>query len=228
VIAELVRQHAAPQLLVDELAAQIGRDLLEEVAEKNVVRVTVHRARRDSEFGRVYRIAVFDELAEVCALLPALARQDELRMLAGEKPIFLDELNRRLGGELVDVVPNLRTNVGKDYVADSLGNSGSRPAVAEYIAVSADATAPAAGDTTLTGEISSGGLARATATYAHTVNTTSYTLTKTFTATATQNNVQKAGNFNASSGGTMFLENTFTSTSLVSNDQLTLTWTVNI
>lgn len=225
-IAELT--HAAADILKADRNPALARDLLEEVAAQNTVRITVHRAKRRSEWGHVYRVQELDELAEVCALLPALARQDELRMLAGKRPIFLEELHRRLGAELVDVVPNLRTNVGKDYVADSLGNSASRPAVAEYIAVSENATAPAVTDTTLTGEITTNGLARAIAAYAHTVNTTSYTLTKTFTASGAFTAVQKAGLFNATSAGTMFLENTFTSTALASNDQLTITWTVNI
>ena len=65
-------------------------------------------------------------------------------------------------------------NAGKDFVASALGDrSGSRAAVADYLALTANATAPAAGDTTLTAEIAtaSGGLIRATSTYDHTNGT---------------------------------------------------------
>jgi hypothetical protein len=52
-----------------------------------------------------------------------------------------------------------------------------------------------------------------------------FTLTKTFTATGTQS-AQAFGIFNASSVGTMCLEGTFTSASLVTNDTLAFTETV--
>ena len=71
---------------------------------------------------------------------------------------------------------------------------------------------------------------------AHTANATSYTASATWTATGTSTSSQMAGLFGGAgktaqgSGATniLFLENTFTATSLVTNDQLSLTWTVNI
>lgn len=72
---------------------------------------------------------------------------------------------------------------GRDYVADSLGNTAARPAVANILGLSQNVTAPAAGDTSLTGKITTGGLAASVATYAHTTGAATYTLTKTFTAT---------------------------------------------
>jgi hypothetical protein len=101
-------------------------------------------------------------------------------------------------------------------------------APANYIGVTANATAPAAADTTLTGEVSSGTLIRAQATYAHTTGASSYTLTKTFTSDQTIV-IAKIGVFNASSAGTMVFETLLSATaSLVSGDQLTITETVNI
>jgi hypothetical protein len=84
-------------------------------------------------------------------------------------------------------------------------------------------------------------MGRAAATYAHTVTgpgsaTLSYTLSKTFTATAAVTSVQLAGLFGgsgkASQGGTdaanmLVLETAFTAQTLATSDQLVLTWTVN-
>src|ERR1044072_900520 len=97
------------------------------------------------------------------------------------------------------------TNAGRDMIASAIGDrSGSRAAVADYIALTANATSPAAGDTTLTAEIATGGggLIRAAATYAHTNGQATYTLTKTFTANGSDSlpvTVAKVGIFNASS-----------------------------
>lgn len=98
---------------------------------------------------------------------------------------------------------------GKDFIAGALGDSsGSRPAAATYLGLTANTTSPASGDTTLTGEITTagGGLVRAVATYAHTGGASTYTLTKTFTANGSDSlpvTVGKVGVFNASSSGTM-------------------------
>lgn len=53
-----------------------------------------------------------------------------------------------------------------------------------FLAVSTDATAAAATDTTLTSEVTTGGLGRKKATYAHTAGTADYTLTAAFSVTA--------------------------------------------
>lgn len=128
------------------------------------------------------------------------------------------------------------TTAGKDFVASALGDrSGAREAAADYLALSANATAPAAGDTTLTGEIAtaSGGLIRAQATYAHTGGASTYTLTKTFTANGSDSlpvTVAKVAVFNASSGGKMPWESLLgtTATLSASGDQLVLTETITI
>lgn len=107
-------------------------------------------------------------------------------------------------------------------------------APAAWIAVSSDAVAPATADTALAAEITTNGLARALATWAHTAvagGTTStvggtYTLTVTYTATGTVTNVQKSGILNASRLGTLMLENTFTPVSVNSTDNFTVAWTV--
>ena len=124
---------------------------------------------------------------------------------------------------------NIRTNVGIDFVADALGNSGGQPAAADYIAVSNDAGAPAPADTTLTGELAVDGLERAQGTYSHTPAATSYTIEHTFSVTGGPHTVQKAALLNAAVAGDMAFEALFGSSATVTtSDTLTVTWTINI
>ena len=130
--------------------------------------------------------------------------------------------------ENLGIATNLRTTAGLNWQADVMGNA-TQPVSARWIGLTTNATAPAAGDTTLTGEIAAGGLSRAVGTYAHTADATSYTIQATWTATATHTAVAKAGLFNASSAGTMAFETLLNATAtLASGDQLQVTWTVNI
>jgi uncharacterized membrane protein len=130
--------------------------------------------------------------------------------------------------ENLGITTNLRTTAGLDWQADVMGNA-SQPASARWVGLTTNATAPAAGDTTLTSEIASGGLTRVAGTYAHTPGATSYTITASWTASATHTAVAKAGLFNASSSGTMAFTTLLNATAtLASGDQLQVTWTVNI
>jgi hypothetical protein len=248
--------------VVEQIHAELG-DLIGEIGQKNRVRVTVHRALPKGQ-GRTWawsRGEVVSDITgvgkssegEMLPLLPHLVMMDELRMLVGKRPQFLPEAMRRTGGEFISVTPNLRTTVGIDYVASALGDSsGSRAAVAQYIALTNNTSAPAVGDTSATttagsldwgtasatdaaasnsrGEYTALGVARALAAYAHTGGTANYTMSKTFTATGTVTALQACGLFNnsAQAAGTLFVENTFTATSLATNDQLTIQWTVSI
>lgn len=132
----------------------------------------------------------------------------------------------------------LRTNAGIDLQArvmfDTASNGTGSYAAANYIALTENNAAPAAGDTTLTGELNNagGGLNRAQATYAHTNGTNIVTLTKTFTknvsdgGAADTRTVAKAGNFNASTVGTLAFETLVTPTApMVSGDLVAITWT---
>lgn len=131
----------------------------------------------------------------------------------------------------------MRVNAGADFQAGVMSSTSSNGtgtyAAANYMALSTDSTAPAATDTTLAGELSNvgGGLNRAQAVYAHTAGTSSYTLSKSFTANSndgTSNTVSKIGIFNASSGGTLFLETALSiGATLGPGDLLTITETVN-
>lgn len=116
---------------------------------------------------------------------------------------------------------NLRTNAGADAQSSQMGNTATQAASCNFVALTNDAGAPAAGDTTLASEITTNGLGRAQGTYAHTTGTTVFTITKTFNATGTQAS-QKAGLFNASSSGTLCFENTYSAVTVNNGDTLTV------
>ena len=222
-LKELIR--LVPQDRVDEFL----RELDHVGGTPNTVRVVKYERTRPDPHHRAIMKKALDEVFPTRLGVAAITKLDELRMLAGLQPHYLREFLRLGGGELVDVTANLRTTIGIDYVADSLGSrTVAGTAVAKYMALSENATAPATGDTTLTAEITTAGLQRVAASYAHTTGAASYSLSNTFTATGTFSAVQKEGLFTASSAGNLFVENTFTATALVSGDQLTVAHTINV
>lgn len=102
---------------------------------------------------------------------------------------------------------------------------------APFLAVTENATAPAATDTTLTSELTSDGFTRALAVYAHTAAATTYTLVKTFTATGTRTINKEAvfGAANTTAGGVMPFESAEPNPpTLVSGDTLQQTVTVTV
>ncbi|MHB8546426.1 MAG: hypothetical protein ACYDAJ_06635 [Nitrosotalea sp.] len=123
---------------------------------------------------------------------------------------------------------NLITNAGKDFISAQIGSTASSTNGANYIALTTDNISPAAGDTTLASEITTGGLARAQGVYAHTGGTNTYTISKTFTASTSFTGVDKAGLFTTPSVGMMFAESAFSSVNLVSGDTISITWTVTL
>lgn len=126
-------------------------------------------------------------------------------------------------------VHNLLTDAGRDflhqqgYFTTGLGANGGN-----YIALTTNTAAPADGDTTLTGEITDGGLGRAQGTLSHSAGENTSTVVNTFTASATHTSVQKSALFTASSAGSMVHEATFTAVTLESADQLQISWTITI
>jgi hypothetical protein len=104
----------------------------------------------------------------------------------------------------------LLTTVGRDALHGQHVATAAQPAAFSFMAVanSATATAPAAGDTTLVGEITTagGGLLRAVGTVAHTAGTNTTTLSKTYTANGSDSlpvTISQIGVFNAASSGTL-------------------------
>lgn len=127
---------------------------------------------------------------------------------------------------------NLRTNLGADFWSNQLFStaSASATATAHWLGITTDATAAAAGDTTLTSEETTNGLARVAGTVAHTGSATSTTISNTFTYTgSTSKVIAKLGLFTAISAGTLVLETLLASTATVNanGDTLAITWTVN-
>jgi hypothetical protein len=105
------------------------------------------------------------------------------------------------------------------------------------MAITANATAASATDTSLTAEITTagGGLIRQFATYAHTTSASTYTLTGTYTANGTDSLpvvVAKMGTFDTitPATGIMLHETVLSSTATLtaSGDQLTITQTVTM
>ena len=125
---------------------------------------------------------------------------------------------------------NLLTNSGRDWMhAQVYTNTAAGTRGAGYIGLSANAAAPAATDTALTGEITSGGLTRVDAgTKTHTAGTNSTTIQHTFTASTVHTAVVKASLFNAVTSGYMAHINTFTAVTLQASDTLQVTWTVTL
>lgn len=153
----------------------------------------------------------FPALLSVCLALPALAW-----------------MTARMQGWL-------KTNAGNDFQAAQMAGSASATAVAKWVALTANATAPAAADTTLTGEITTagGGLIRKAGTYAHTTGAANYTITTVFTANGSDAlpvTIAKRGIFDAASAGNMVFETLVspTATLSASGDQLTLTDTISM
>jgi len=98
-----------------------------------------------------------------------------------------------------------------------------------FMGITENAAAAAATDTTLTGEITTGGCNRQVTTFAHTAGTSTYTSIKSFAVTGTFPAVQKGGLFtaaNTTAAGILVFEATFTSASVINGDTLQVTATV--
>ena len=86
-----------------------------------------------------------------------------------------------------------------------------------WMALTTDATAPASGDTTLPSELTTNGFARKLVTYAHTVGTSTFTLSTTVTSTqgSGSTTLAKAGYLNAQNSGTLVYETLFPATAVL-------------
>lgn len=148
----------------------------------------------------------------------------------GYLTVKVKRANSNIWETIVKNKPNLLTNGGRDFFhAQVYTNTSAGTIGGNYIAVTANSTAPAAGDTSLTSEITTNGLGRAQATTrTHSAGTNTTTLAITFTASGAHTDVQKSGLFNASSSGTMTHENTFTPVTLATNDTLQVSWTLTL
>lgn len=127
---------------------------------------------------------------------------------------------------------NLLTDAGKDWMhAQVYTNTSAGTRGAGFIASTESVITPAVANTTLTGEISTNGLARADAgTKTHTAGSNSTLIEHTFTATGSFTSVLASALFTASSAGIMPHIANFTTGSgtLAVNDTLKISWTNNL
>lgn len=104
--------------------------------------------------------------------------------------------------------------------------------IARFMGITENAGAANAADTTLTGEITTGGCNRALATYAHTGGTATYTLVKSYSVGASFPAVHKMGLFtaaNTTAAGVLFFETVLNAdANVISGDTLQITETVTL
>lgn len=97
-----------------------------------------------------------------------------------------------------------------------------------YVALTENSSAASASSTALTGEITTGGCGRALATYAHTLGTGTFTLSKTFSVTATFPAIHRVGLFQVSTASSSLLGFEVVlnaDANVVNGDTLALTYT---
>lgn len=144
--------------------------------------------------------------------------------------VLVEKYDARLGKWiLVADKDNLLVDNGKEYIKKQIGNDTSLASNStKYISLSNDATVNA-GLTRLVSENTTGGLARALATYASN-GTGAWNYTKTFTATAT-GSVQTTGlSFEGTpnADGSLFAAIAFTQANLLADDQLRIVWSISV
>lgn len=125
---------------------------------------------------------------------------------------------------------NARTDAGAQAVANAI--SGTQPAVFKYIAFTATNVTIAKGDTTLAGEITTGGLGRTVGTFAYTTTPSTlngamaFTITTANTTSASYT-IRTVGLFNAASSGTLLSEFNFgADITGISGDVINTVWTI--
>lgn len=127
-------------------------------------------------------------------------------------------------------VHNLLTTSGRDFFhAQLYTNVAAGTKGANAIALSDNAVDPVIGDTTLVGEITTGGLTRVQASsIVHVVGTNLTTFENVFTATAIFTNIHKSGLFNQNTiGGQMTQAREFSAdVDLQISDTVTVTWSI--
>lgn len=115
---------------------------------------------------------------------------------------------------------NLVVTAGKEWIASRM--VGTAANTMGYMAVGTDATAPAAGNTTLGAEV-----ARVAVT-SQTASTNTVTYVATFGAGVGTGALTEAGLFNANTAGTMLSRTTYSVINKGSGDEMTVTWVITV
>lgn len=150
-------------------------------------------------------------------------------------------------GTNTPVIGNIGSNTGTVLTVDQWWNAddttGTTPGTTanysilpifrpRYMALTTDSGAAAAGDATLASEITTGGANRQRATYAHTGGTSTLTMIKSFSITATFTNIHKMALFTASTltaAGIMCFETVLNlDATVASGDTLQITDTITL
>lgn len=196
--------------------------------------------RHGSFWIRLLKLFLKTQLGKAIAFRLGLKGFDRVMAVIGRFKGYDENGQAKYEYEYLTPVYNARVDAGAAVQASVMSGSTlggvTSPAAPKYIALSTSSLTPAKGDTTLSGETSASGLARAVGTIQNYVapssldGAASYDVYKLFTNTSAGSvTVQSSALFDASSTGNMFAEaNLSTSATLAVNDTLAITWTVNI
>lgn len=142
-------------------------------------------------------------------------------------------VNRKDGSVERYEFTNARTNAGASAIAQLIGSGAGLPFL--YVALTSNNTAPAATDTTLTGEYTTAGLSRVLATFGGYVApaslgaTATYVLSASWSCTINGSTVNKIAAFTAITVGIMGFETLLATTVTLNNgDTGALTWTFTV
>lgn len=123
-----------------------------------------------------------------------------------------------VNGEVVQEIPNLVVNSGKDYVTSRMKDT--TKGAMSHMAVGTGSSAAAAGNTTLGSE------AARVALTSSTVSNNTITYVATFGAGTGSGALTEAGVFNASSNGDLLCRTVFSVVNKGANDAMTITWVI--
>lgn len=119
---------------------------------------------------------------------------------------------------------NLIVTVGKTYLAAWIAAASQAGAFMAYMGLGTGSTSPVAGDTALQTELSGGGYSRQTGTVTSASNVWQNVVS--FAPGNGTGAITEAGLFSASTVGTMFARQVFSTYNKAAGDTLTITWTV--
>lgn len=155
--------------------------------------------------------------------------------LVSDREIWMPDPNSYAMVGEAETVWNQITNSGRDFLHEqgyqgTGAGQGSYTATngLNYIALTNTAVTPAAGDTTLSGEIATNGLSRAQGTVTHSGGTNTTAIDHTFTCATAPQACQASALFNLTSSGIMNHELTFTQRSLQIGDTIDITYTITL
>lgn len=147
---------------------------------------------------------------------------EELIKITGQVRVQLFSENGKLKQEHTD--HNLIVTVGKTYLMSWLAAASQAGKFMSYVALGSSAAAPVLGNTTLGSEITGSGNSRVVGIL--TSGAQSWTNTAAFIPGNCTGTINEAGLFSASSSGTMFARQTFSTYTKGSGDTLVIIWTI--